>query len=101
VSHWSQFYSGHRYFFLSAVHWIVVGLNTFPHLILTPPSRLIRLGFAAAYFSYHQYYPPLHAHDCHAPFEPRHHVKLIPDDSTDDTTNADTAALGQNPVSQL
>ncbi|KAI8580730.1 hypothetical protein K450DRAFT_235671 [Umbelopsis ramanniana AG] len=57
------------------------------------------LGFAAAYFSYNQYYPPLHAHDCHVPFEPRHHVKLIPDESTDDTTNADTATVGRNPVS--
>ncbi|KAI9284442.1 phosphatidic acid phosphatase type 2/haloperoxidase [Umbelopsis sp. AD052] len=57
------------------------------------------LGFAAAYFSYHQYYPLLSARDCHVPFEPRHRVKLIPDESTDDTSNADTAALGQHPVS--
>ncbi|CAO3665063.1 unnamed protein product [Umbelopsis ramanniana] len=57
------------------------------------------LGFAAAYFSYHQYYPPLHAHDCHVPFEPRHHVKLIPDDSTEDTPTAEATTLDQNPVS--
>ncbi|KAG2176776.1 hypothetical protein INT44_007440 [Umbelopsis vinacea] len=59
----------------------------------------LSFGFAAAYFSYHQYYPLLSARDCHVPFEPRHRVKLIPDESTDDTSNADTAALGQHPVS--
>ncbi|KAJ2959405.1 hypothetical protein NQZ79_g5148 [Umbelopsis isabellina] len=47
------------------------------------------LGFLAAYFSYHQYYPPLHANDCHLPFEPRHHVKFV-SRPEDETQNAET-----------
>lgn len=101
VLHWAECYSGHgthSYFLLDAAcaFWIC-GWN---HLILTRHrTSFCSLGFAAAYFSYHQYYPPLHAHDCHVPFEPRHHVKLIPDDSTEDTPNAEATTLDQNPVS--
>ncbi|KAH8550941.1 phosphatidic acid phosphatase type 2/haloperoxidase [Umbelopsis sp. PMI_123] len=58
------------------------------------------LGFAAAYFSYHQYYPRLSTKDCHMPFEPRHHVKLIPEEAVDSTANTESAAQNHRSVTE-
>ncbi|CAO3686870.1 unnamed protein product [Umbelopsis vinacea] len=46
-------------------------------------------GGLLAYFSYHQYYPPLHMKHCHVPIEPRYHVKLVPEVNDDNAVETE------------